>query len=227
MGGRGSSSSTYQQIKQYVFGKRTGRAKPIDITRFQNDSLQKTENRIRKLNREQLYVFDEKDHMLGGYQGDDKQVSFPAVLQQLKGVTVTHSHPKSFGDFGGTFSFPDVVNMIQSKWKEHRAVSSGQGEYNYIMRAKIGKNGQRMGNNKGLLERLRQDEPKIDNEFRRISRETFLEFAKQGKSPEQAAHVARQKSVGYINRYWKDTLPKYGYEYIAPKKEYDYNRPPR
>lgn len=214
MGGRGSSSGTYHQIVQFVFGKRTGKAKPIDITRFKNDSLQQTENRIRKLKNEQLYVFDANDRMLGGYQGGKESVSFPSDLKKLKNVTVTHSHPqgeRGYGEFGGTFSFPDVINMVNSQWKEHRAVASGQGELNYIMRAKTGKNGQRIGKNKALLDRINKDAPKLDSEFNRIARETFLEFLKQGKSSRDAAHVARQKSVGLLNRYWKDTLPQYGY----------------
>lgn len=52
----------------------------------------------------------------------------------------------------------------------------------------------------------------------------YNEARASGGSIGHATHVARQASVGVLNRYWKDTLPQFGYQYVTRKDPYHYGR---
>lgn len=135
MGGRGGKGNVNGFIDWLSKeGKGGGSPHPLDISKFGNLSLEDAERRIRNLKHEELFVFDKDGKLIEAYKGNSNSVSFPMSVLDYKGATVTHGHPKGAADFGGTFSFADVKNMLESKWAEHRATASGQGEMNYIMR---------------------------------------------------------------------------------------------
>lgn len=219
MGGRGASSDI-QKIHDWLTGesKGGGVAKPIDISRYKNDTLEQTERRIRNLTYEEMYVFDKSGNMICAYKGDDKSVSFPEDVLDIEGATVTHGHPKGFAEFGGTFSWADINNMLNSKWAEHRATASGQGEMNYIMRAT------KKADPKGLRLQINKEFPTIDKDWKSVYLDTYNEEIAKGTTKKQAKHIARQKGVGVLNAFYKRVFPQFGYEYITRKEEYRYNR---
>lgn len=197
--------------------KSRGKLNPIDVRKYQGHSLEETEARIRKLAHEQLYAFDQDGKILAAYRGNATSVCFPASLLQVKGITVTHGHPKGYAEFGGTFSFADIDNMLKSEWQEHRAAASGQGEMNYIMRRTA------KADPPALRERINRDYPELIGRAKEAYREAYdRELKLHGEK--QARHVARQKQVGVLNAYYKEIFPQYGFEYITRKKEYRYNR---
>ena len=196
--------------------QKKGKAKPLDIDKMKDKSLEGVERKIRNLTREQLYVFDENDNLVQGYQGNKDSVAFPSTVLDMKDATVTHGHPKGMAEFGGTFSFADVNNMLKSQWKEHRATASGQGEMNYIMRRT------EKSNPSGLRDQINKDYKKLQDKIAREYTKAYKKAVKEGNGNPQ--HIARQAAVGALNAYYKKTMPKYGYEYITRKKDYKYNR---
>lgn len=176
------------------------------------------EARIRNLKHEEMFVFDKDDKLIAAYKGGPTSVSFPSTLLQQEGITVTHGHPKSMANFGGTFSFADMKNMLNSKWAEHRATASGQGEMNYILRKTSSSNA------KGFYNQINRDYQRLVKEYtaKYISvRKTALA---NGATKAAAEHRARQEAVGTLNAYYKQTASKYGYSYVTRKTEYQYNR---
>lgn len=219
-GGRGAGSGI-RRTKDWLDkegGRPGGHARSMDVSKFKGHTLEQVEKRIRKLGHEELFVFDENNKIIAAYRGNKYSVAFPSSFLNLKGATVTHSHPKGESNFGGTFSWTDVNNMLKSNWAEHRATASGQGEMNYIMRRTS------KANSKGLRDRINRDYPKVDKQWRDTYQKSFDEQIKKGKSQIEAAHIARQKGVGVLNAYYKKVFPKYGFEYITRKKDYKYNR---
>lgn len=219
MGGRGANSDI-QKIHDWLKGESLGggKANPMDISKFQNYTLEQTENRIRNLAHEELFAFDKDGNIIRAYKGNSKSVAFDADLLDVEGATVTHGHPKGMAEFGGTFSWADINNMLNSKWAEHRATASGQGEMNYIMRATA------KANPEGLRRQINKDFPKIDREWQKVYRDTYKQELDKGTPRTQAMHIARQKGVGVLNAYYKRTFSKFGYDYVTRKKEYQYNR---
>lgn len=219
MGGRGANSDI-QKIHDWLKGESSGggKANPMDISKFQNYTLEQTENRIRNLAHEELFAFDKDGNIIRAYKGNSKSVAFDADLLDVEGATVTHGHPKGMAEFGGTFSWADINNMLNSKWAEHRATASGQGEMNYIMRATA------KANPEGLRRQINKDFPKIDREWQKVYRDTYKQELDKGTPRTQAMHIARQKGVGVLNAYYKRTFSKFGYDYVTRKKEYQYNR---
>ncbi len=199
-------------------GHARGPAQEIDISPFAGWMLEQTEGRLRNLGHEELFVFDENDKLIAAYKGDKDSVGFPMDLLSQDGLTVTHGHPKGDSDFGGTFSWADINNMLDSNWKEHRATASGQGEMNYIMRRTD------KADSKGLRNQINKDFPKIDAKWQKVYRDAYNTEVKKGTPKEQARHIARQKGVGVLNAYYKRTFPKFGFDYITRKKGYTYNR---
>lgn len=220
MGGRGGSSGL-EPLRDWLAnegGHPGGAAHPIDASKFQDWSLEQVEDRIRNLAHEELFAFDENDQVIVAYKGGRKSVGFPSDLLNMEGATVTHGHPKGTEEFGGTFSWADINNMLNSKWAEHRATASGQGEMNYIMRRTANADAQ------GLRNQINRDFPRIDKKWQETYRKTYDSEIKKGTSRNQALHIARQKGVGVLNAYYKRTFPKYGFEYITRKTEYRYGR---
>lgn len=219
MGGRGAGSGI-GAFKDWLSNEGNGRGtvKPIDITQYQGQTLQQIEGRIRTLGHEELFALDKDGKIIAAYKGNAKSVGFPASLKDVKDATVTHGHPKGAEEFGGTFSFADVKNMIQSNWAEHRATASGQGEMNYIMRRTSSADG------KGLYNQINKDYVKLNKSLETTYKAAYTKSINAGSSVSQARHVARQESVGELNKYWKNTMPKYGFEYITRKTSYEYGR---
>lgn len=218
MASRGASSGI-KKINDWLSGEnKGGKVRPMDISKFDGYTLEQVENRLRNLKHEELFVFDENGKIIAAYKGNASSVEFPSSIQNVKGATVTHGHPKGAAEFGGTFSYADMKNMLDSQWKEHRATAAGQGEMNYILRK--GKN----ANAKGFYNRLDADYPKMKASISKKYSDVYAREKKKGTSVKQAEHIARQEAVGTLNAYYKKTASEYGYEYVNRKKKYKYNR---
>lgn len=212
MGGRGSFSGLLQTIDDVLgINESKGRVEEIDCGKFK--TLYQAEEMIRKRKREVLVVFDKEGNPVKAYQGDATSVAFPvSEAETWKGYTITHNHPKGTEGFGGTFSFEDMRNATVYEFGSHRAVAAGQGEKNYILIA--GKNAKPMAFNR----RIASDIPKLREVMRREA-EKIRERYKAGeyKNYGHAIHVARQKAVGVLNSYYRETAEKYGYIYRTQK----------
>lgn len=219
MGGRGAS---YAKTRMFDYldkeGAGKGSVNSINIANYAGQSLEQIESRLRALNHEELFAFDKNGKIIAGYKGDKESVSFPKSLLETKDIVVTHGHPKGASDFGGTFSFADMRNMLRSNWSEHRATASGQGEMNYILRRTA------KANPSGFYNQLNKDYNKLKGQMSSAWDNSFKATKKSGLSLEQRIHRARQESVGVLNAYYKKTAEKYGFEYITRKKQYKYGR---
>ncbi|MDO4832441.1 MAG: hypothetical protein Q4A45_03440 [Clostridia bacterium] len=131
---------------------------------------------------------------------------------------MTHGHPKGAEEFGGTFSFADMKNMLESNWSEHRATASGQGEMNYIIRRTA------QSDAAGFYKDINNNYVRLNRNMSRAQNSTFKRLRKEGVSVSEAEHAARQAMTGVLNSYYKETAEKYGFEYIARKKNYKYGR---
>ena len=193
-----------------------GKWKPLDISRSQGWTLSRVETRLRKLKHEELFAFDENGKIVAAYRGGRDSVRFPSSLFKRKGLTVTHGHPAGIDGFGGTLSIRDTKNMLISDWAQHRAVASGQGELNYILRK--GRN----ADPKAFLAKIVSDESKLVSRADRAYMMGLKKALARGKPWRSALHVARQMEVGEISAWYKENAPKYGYEYIVRKEPYEY-----
>lgn len=221
MGGRGSRSGVAGFIDWLANeggGAGGGSGYPIDIDNLGLHTLQDVENRIRNLKHEELYVFDKDGNLIEAYKGNKTSVAFPSDVLQYEGATVTHGHPKGAAQFGGTLSFADMKNMLKSQWSEHRATASGQGEMNYILRRG------RKSDSVGFYKQINKDYQRLTGSLKDTYNNAYQKALDAGKTRATAMHEARQTAVGELNRYYKDTAPKFGFEYITRKKAYKYNR---
>lgn len=212
MGGRGSFSGLAQTIDDVLGVKESyGKVDEIDSSSFRD--LEQTENLIRNRKREVLVVFDREGKAIKAYQGDSKSVAFPtAEAEKWKGFTVTHNHPKGYEGFGGTFSFADMRNATVYEFGSHRAVAAGQGEKNYILVAK--QNAKPMDFNR----RIAADIPWLRNRMQEVVIQEKRNYtAGKYKNYGHAIHVARQKVVGVLNSYYRETAENYGYIYRTQK----------
>ena len=222
MGGRGAYRAGQDRDKLIDWlsgesGTGSGVAQPRDISKFEDWSLEQVEDRLRNLAHEELFVLDKNNKVIKAYRGDSNSVTINASDLDIADATVTHGHPKGAAEFGGTF-FADVNNMLNSKWSEHRATVSGQGEMNYIMRAT------NKANPQGLRNKINSDFQGLRSSVSKKYDSEYAKSIKSGTTEKQARHNARQQSVGILNRYYKDTFSQYGYDYITKKKAYKYNR---
>ena len=216
MGGRGAYSAASRYASRQTGGI-GGKAIPIDTSKIKDKSLQGIENRIRKLQHEEAFVFDANDNLVAGVSGGSSSVGIPKNWESMDGATVTHGHPTGNYGYGGALSPADADLMASTKWKEVRAAANGQGEYNYIMRRTS------KSDNAGLKAQIAKDTPKLEQDIQSTFLKTFNNAIKAGKSKQSASHEAAQKATGIVDAYWKKTMPKFGFEYITPKKEYSYN----
>lgn len=214
MGGRGSFSGLEKTIDDVLgIGKGKGKVDEIDPEQF--GSLTDTENAIRSRNREVLVVFDKGGKAIKAYQGDATSVAFPVEeAEKWKGLTVTHNHPKGWQGFGGTFSWADMRNATVFEFGSHRAVGCGQGEKNYILQA--GKHAKPMAFNRRIASDISWLEAKMKEEVRNV-KEQYKSGSKEYKNYGHAIHIARQKSVGVLNSYYRETAEQYGYIYRTQK----------
>lgn len=175
-------------------------------------SLQQVEDRIRGLNHEELFVIGKDGTILAAYKGNKDSVAFPRSELLRDGATVTHGHPKGAEGYGATFSPADVLNMASSNWSEHRAAASGKNELNYIIRRNSSNDASK---SRALYNKVISDQPKLESEVKRRANS-----AGKNLSPESR----RQIYTGVLDRYWKKTLPQFGFDYITRKEGYNYNR---
>lgn len=217
MGGRGSFSGLGKTIDDVLGTSEGNGGKVSEIDTGQFGTLEDTENRIRARKREVLVVFDTEGRAVKAYQGDSKSVAFPVEeAKKWKGFTVTHNHPKGIEGFGGTFSFADMRNATVFEFGSHRAVAAGQGEKNYILKA---------GNNARPMEfnrRIASDIPWLKEKMKEAVREVKKEYNRgqnngKYKNYGHALHIARQKTVGVLNSYYRETAEQYGYTYRTQK----------
>ena len=184
----------------------------MDVSRFQGMTLQQIEDHIRNLDHEELFVIGKDGSIIAAYKGIEKNVAFYRSELLRDGVTVTHGHPKAAEGYGATFSAQDVLNMAASNWSEHRAAASGKNEMNYIIRRNSSNT---EAKSRALYKKVLEDMPTLDA--------TMNEMAdKVGKNVSAASK--RQIYTGILDRYWSETLPKYGFDYVTRKKQYNYNR---
>lgn len=214
MGGRGSFSGLMQTIDD-VLGINEGKGKIEEIPTDRFKTLEQTENLLRNRKREVLVVFNQQGEAIKAYQGDSRSVAFPvSEAEKWKGCTVTHNHPKGLSGYGGTFSFEDMSNATVYELGSHRAVAGGQGEFNYILRA--GPDARPMDFNR----RIASDIPRLRKEMREAAFQVREEYCKQKEKFHNYGHylhIARQKSVGVLNSYYRETAEQYGYTYRTQK----------
>lgn len=214
MGGRGSFSGLGKTIDEVLgISDEIGEFKELDASGF--GTLDETENHIRKKKREVLVVFDKNGTAFKAYQGDATSVAFPvSEAKKWKGLTVTHNHPKNWGAFGGTFSFQDMRNATVYEFGSHRAVGCGQGEKNYILKAT--KKAKPMAFNR----RIAEDIPWLREKMHDVANQVKLDYKKNKQNYKDyghALHIARQKSVGMLNSYYREVAEQYGYIYRTQK----------
>lgn len=212
MGGRGSFSGLGKTIDE-VLGLAGGYGPVDEINADEFKTLEQTEDLIRGRKKEVLVVFDSTGKAIKAYQGERDHVSFPVEeAQKWKGCTVTHNHPKGYEGFGGTLSFADVRNSTVYNFKSHRAVSNGQGEKNYVLIAKD--NAKPMKFNRRIAHDIPALQERMKGEVRKV-KEDYMQG--KYKNKQHALHVARQKSVGVLNAYYRETAEHYGYVYRTQK----------
>lgn len=202
-----------EKIKQAVStgGSSIKLPKQMDVSQFAGMSLQEIEDRIRNLDHEELFVIDKDGNITAAYTGGNGSVSFYSSDLDIVGATVTHGHPKGGEGYGATFSLKDVQNMASSKWNEHRATASGQGEMNYIIRATSKTTGK---NRKDLYDRIESDKSMLNAEMDKASK----------SAGNVSATAKRQIYTGILDKYYSKILPQYNFEYIKRKDPYNYNR---
>lgn len=215
MGGRGSWSAVRKgtgatKTSQGNEGQRIPR--PMDVSRFQGMTLQQIEDRIRNLNHEELFVIGKDGSIIAAYKGIENSVAFYQSELLRDGATVTHGHPKIAEGYGATFSARDVLNMAASNWSEHRAAASGKNEMNYIIRRNPSNTEKK---SRALYNQVLKDMPALDAKMDELAKNA-------GKNVSAASK--RQIYTGVLDRYWSETLPKYGFDYVTRKKQYNYNR---
>lgn len=214
MGGRGSFSGLDRTIDD-VLGGSESYGSPEEINTEQFSDLFATEDMIRKRKREVLVVFDKNGKPIKAYQGNSTSVAFPvSEAEKWRGFTVTHNHPKGSEGFGGTFSWADMRNATVYRFGSHRAVGCGQGEKNYILKAK--RNAKPMQLNRRIAADIPILKQKMHEETAKVKKE-YVEKSEKFRDYGHAIHVARQRSVGVLNSYYKEIAEQYGYTYRAQK----------
>lgn len=197
--------------KQGTAGAR-GKLHPLNIDDYQGMTLQEIEDGvIRGLGHEELFALDKDGKIIRAYKGNSNSVAFDGALLLEDGATVTHNHPIGGEGYGGTFSIIDVKNMAMSNWAEHRAVSHGPNEYNYIIRRTANSDGN------GLYNRIARDQADLNRQI--------MAAANNARGLEGlSAARRRQIYTGILDNYYSRVLPEYGFEYIARNRTYKYNR---
>lgn len=216
MGGRGASGPYIDHLAKE--GNGSG-GPPIDIThKYKGLTLEQTEKKLRGLKHEEAVFFDKDGNVVVAYKGNAGRVGFDASLRAARDLTLAHGHPKGAGEYGGTFSFGDMKNMLSSNWRELRATASGQGEMNYILRRTA------KSDSKGFYKDINQHYTQLTKRMKKAHNAMYDAQKKAGASESSARHAARQAQVGVLNSYYKKTAEKYGFEYITRKKNYKYGR---
>lgn len=216
-GGRGASYFAGRQAQAMVGGG-SGKAIPLDVDKLKDKTLQGIENRIRKLKHEEAYIFDADDKLVAGVSGGNSSVGIPNSWNNMDGATVTHGHPVGDYNFGGTLSMADADMMAKTKWSEMRASANGKGEYNYIMKRTP------KSDNSGLRAQIAKDRPQMETDIVNAYKKAYNDAISQGKSTKTAKHESAQIATGLMQNYWRKTLPQYGFDFVTPKKEYEYGR---
>lgn len=213
-----------------------GNVNPITT---QNWTLQETEGHDRRQDHEFGSVFNDKDRMVMRFEGDKGSVGISNEALQIEGGTFTHNHPDNY--FGGTFSDADLRVFAKSKWKELRAsAGTGNGEYNYIIRARDNMTAK---DRKNLAGFIKGHSNVVNRNFNNSFKSAYNKFSKRllkqnearinsgattrSEVLKQARGEARQYAIGTITRYYKKHLAKFNVDYITRRTAYDVNRPIR
>jgi hypothetical protein len=213
-----------------------GNVNPITT---QNWTLQETEGHDRRQDHEFGSVFNDKDRMVMRFEGNEGSVGVTQEALQVEGGTFTHNHPDNY--FGGTFSDADLRVFAKSKWKELRAsAGTGNGEYNYIIRARDNMTAKDRKNlagfikghsnvvNKNYVNSYKAANKRFTNQLmKRYDAQIKNGTVKRSDILAQARGQARQYAIGTITRYYKKHLAKFNVDYITRQRAYDYNRPVR
>lgn len=220
MGSRGQTSGIVHSLLAALFGrvKYNPQAIPIELSLIKDKSLQGIEERARHADHEEAFLFDNNGNVIKGVAGVAHTVAIPESWNNIEGATVTHGHIKGDHGFGGTFSVKDVRRMTKTRWAELRVATSGQGEYNYIMRRTSG------SDNIGLKKQIIRDREKLTKAYTNKFEEIYEKSIDRGMRREQALHMAVQQAAGIVDTYWKRVLPQFGFDYVKRKKEYRYGR---
>ena len=216
-GGRGVSSIA-RRFASRQMGGNGGKAIPIDISKIKDKTLSGIEDRIRVLQHEEAFIFDNNDRLVAGVSGGNSSVGIPNDWKNMDGATVTHGHPTGKYGYGGTLSPADAYMMASTQWKEIRAAAQGQGEFNYIMRRTAS------SDNAGLRDQIAKDRGILEDTVKKTFSAEYKNAIKAGKSKISALKEAAQKGRGTVDLYWKRTLPQYGFEYVSRNRRYKYER---
>ena len=179
---------------------------------FSGLSVQMIERLIKGLTHEEIAFLNKKGNLVFTARGKVGEVEFPLPLLN-KVLTMTHNHPLGIGNFGGTFSFTDLLNMASSKWPQMRAMADGQGAGLYVLRKTPGARTRR----KAFKEHIKNIKASFKADMERTKAITFLEEVGKGRSIGAARHIAYQKSLGMMHAHLKEVAPKYGFTYIRRK----------
>ena len=68
-----------------------------------------------------------------------------------------------------------------------------------------------------------KDSSKMESKINLEYKKAYSKAIAEGKSKQSARHEGWQKATGIAQAYWRKTLPKYGFEFVTPKKGYNYN----
>lgn len=219
MGGRGASSGAKRAAVRLTSPSVSGsKSYPVDTSNLKDKTLQGVENRIRRLQHEEAFIFGKDGQVIAGVSGGNSSVGIPNNWKAIDGATVTHGHPTGRLNFGGTLSMADAKMMASTNWAEMRAAATGQGEYNYILRRTS------HSDNAGLQSRIASDKSVMETRIKSEYQTAYSNAIKAGKSNASALHLAAQKATGIMDTYWKKVLPQYGFEYIKRNSYYTYNR---
>lgn len=210
MGGRGATGDSFGPVTLDLMGAPgRGEVSPIitaGLTELRGNeadvegTLQNIDRvRFNDLNHEQLFVVDSQGFVLKGYDGDKGSVSFDvSSAETWTGLTVTHRHPD---EFGGTFSVPDITNMIRFNWGCHEA-STNEGRY--IMKPT------RKADGPGLLKALKAALPGIERRMKLVGKGLENQHF---HSKKEYITANRKAQLEVIHNWYKINFPQYGYIY--------------
>ena len=121
----------------------------------------------------------------------------------------------SQGDIGkAMISFADMRNATVFEFGSHRACAAGQGEKNYILRTT--NKARPMEFNRRIAADIPWLRERMHEEVRNVKK-AYQDKTGEFKNYAHALHVARQRSVGFLNRYYRQTAEQYGYVYRTQK----------
>lgn len=210
MGGRGTTGANFGTVTLDLMGSPSrGEVSPIitaglmELRGNEADTESTLQNidrvRFNNLDHEQLFVVDNEGFVLKGYDGDKGSVAFDVESARTwAGLTVTHRHP---GEFGGTFSIPDIKNAITFRYGNHEA-SANEGRYSMKPTKEA--------DGTALLQALTKALPGIQRCMQEVGKELGTQRFKNKK---EYMTANRKAQLEVVHNWYKINLPRYGYTY--------------